>query len=111
MHVLSRRKLREFWADHPDAEEQLAQWFKTASRAEWRKFADVRAVYGSVDQVEKFLAFNICGNRYRLIVDIYYDDQLILVRHVLPHQEYDQGRWKVRPTASARPSKGPGDGE
>lgn len=38
--------------------------------------------------------FNICGNKYRLIVRIKYVWQLINLRCVLTHKEYDAGRWK-----------------
>jgi mRNA interferase HigB len=38
--------------------------------------------------------FNICGNKYRLVTRIRYDWQLINVRCVLTHVEYDRGKWK-----------------
>ena len=97
MHVISRKKLREFWTVHHDAEKPLAEWFKAASKAEWRKFSDVRAYYAQADLVNDFIVFNIGGNKYRLIIDIDYDDQVILVRHVLTHKEYDKGNGKDRP--------------
>jgi len=34
--------------------------------------------------------FNICGNRYRLVVDMRYDLGRVYVRHVVTHQEYDR---------------------
>ena len=36
----------------------------------------------------------IAGNKYRLIARIRYDYQLINVRSVLTHQEYDRRDWK-----------------
>ena len=38
MHVISKRRLREFWVMHPDAERPLRKWFKTATAAEWTTF-------------------------------------------------------------------------
>ena len=38
--------------------------------------------------------FNIGGNDFRLIAEIFYDDQTVLVRHVVTHAEYDKGEWK-----------------
>jgi mRNA interferase HigB len=98
MHVISRKKLRDFWTAHPDAEAPLSEWYKVARRSRWRKFADIRAVYGSADQVGKFVVFNIGGNKYRLVIDIYYQDAVILIRHVLTHKDYDGGQWKARPS-------------
>jgi mRNA interferase HigB len=94
MHVISRRKLREFWEEHPDAETPLSAWYKTAKKAQWQKFADVRAEYPSADQVGKCIVFNIGGNKYRLIVIISPNWRKVYVRFVLTHKDYDQGGWK-----------------
>ncbi|MGP0063769.1 MAG: type II toxin-antitoxin system HigB family toxin [Isosphaeraceae bacterium] len=63
-------------------------------KARWRNFSDLRATFGNADQVEKFVVFNIGGNKYRLIAQIYYQDAVILIRRVLTHKEYDKGDWK-----------------
>lgn len=99
VRVISLKLLREFWAEHPDAEEPLRQWYKTASKAEWRNLRDVRRTYSHADGVatksgETMTVFNIGGNKYRLIARIRYDYQLVNVRHVLTHAEYDEGKWK-----------------
>jgi mRNA interferase HigB len=41
-----------------------------------------------------YTVFNILGKSYRLLTEIYYEDQTILVRHVLTHAAYDKGDWK-----------------
>lgn len=94
MHVISRKKLRQFWEEHPDAEGPLRAWFKIAREAEWETFTDVRAVFPHADQVERFTVFNIGGNKYRLIAVIHYNRGKVYVRHVLTHKEYDRGNWK-----------------
>ena len=38
--------------------------------------------------------FNIGGNDFQLITEIFYRDQTVLVRYVLTHAEYDEGNWK-----------------
>ncbi len=97
MHIISRRRLREFARDHPDAGEALAHWYNAARKALWRNFADLRATFGNVDQVGHFVVFNIGGNKYRPIVRICFKDAVILIRHVLTHKEYDRGDWKGQP--------------
>jgi len=59
---------------------------------------EVRRTYSHADGVpvgeRVFTVFNISGNSFRLVAEIYYDDQTILIRHVLTHAEYDKDGWK-----------------
>jgi mRNA interferase HigB len=34
--------------------------------------------------------FNICRNKYRLVVDMRYDLGRVYIRHVVTHAEYDR---------------------
>ena len=99
MRVISLKPLREFWQLHPDAELPLRQWYKTASMAEWNSLQDARRDYPHADGVsakpgETLTVFNIAGNKYRLVARIRYDYQLINIRAVLTHAEYDDEKWK-----------------
>jgi mRNA interferase HigB len=94
MHVISEKKLREFWTLHPDAETPLRSWHRIAEQSEWEKLADVRENYPSADQVGKFTVFNIGGNKFRLIVVVHFNRGKLYVRHVLTHGDYDKGDWK-----------------
>ncbi len=94
MHVISRKKLREFWESHPQAECPLRAWLRVVRQARWKNFADVRANYAHADQVGKLTVFNLGGNKFRLIAAIHYNLGRIYVRHVLTHRDYDQGQWK-----------------
>jgi mRNA interferase HigB len=99
MRVISLKLLREFWEEHRDAERPLRQWYKSAVKATWRNLHGVRETYPHADAVAAsggtLTVFNICGNKYRLIVRIRYDYQLVNVRAVMTHQEYDRGEWKA----------------
>jgi mRNA interferase HigB len=97
VRVLSRRRLREFWEEHPDAQTPLDAWHKRAEQADWRKFADLKADYATADLVGPYVVINIGGNKYRLILEIFFESGVILVRHVLTHKEYDLGQWKEQP--------------
>ena len=81
--------------DYPDAEEALDHWYN-AAQGQVCSFSDLRATFGNADRVEKFVVFNIGGNKYRLIAQIYYNDAVILIRHVLTHKEYDKGTLEIR---------------
>ena len=99
MRVISIKPLKEFWGHHPGAEKPLRQWYRIATGASWSSVRDVRQTYPHADAIDvgkhnTLTVFNIGGNKYRLIARIRYDYQLINVRHVLTHTEYDQGKWK-----------------
>ena len=99
MRVISLKRLREFWEQHADAEQALRAWYKSVVGAEWKSLQDARATYPHADGVETksgetLTIFNICGNKYRLIARIRYDYQLVNIRIVLTHAEYDKGSWK-----------------
>ena len=99
MRVISLKPLREFWQCHPDAEDPLRLWYKTAMAATWSSLRDVRQTYPHADGVrtsggDTLTVFNIGGTKYRLVARIRYNYQLVNVRAVMPHQEYDEGKWK-----------------
>ena len=94
MRVISRKKLLEFVAKHPDAAEPLDNWYRRASKADWQSIADVRADYPHADAVGTCTVFNIGGNKYRLITWIRYEHRIVYIRCVLPHRDYDKGAWK-----------------
>ena len=94
MHVISRKKLREFAQRHTDAGNALDAWFAVTRKAQWHDPSDVRQAFGSADIVDKWTVFNIRGNHYRLITEINYLRGKVFIRHVLTHAEYDRGDWK-----------------
>ncbi len=42
MRIISKTKLRAFWAKHPKAEEPLNAWHKTVEHVEWANPNEVR---------------------------------------------------------------------
>jgi mRNA interferase HigB len=94
MHVISQRKLREFWAEHARAEEPLRSWYRVASEARWQNPNEVKQTYNTVDCVGRKVVFDVGGNKYRLIAVIDYERHKLFIRFVLTHEEYDKGQWK-----------------
>ena len=90
MRVISRRKLREFWSKHGDAQTSLLLWYQRTTDAQWQNLADMRRVFSSADSVGNLTVFNIGGNKYRLITFIDYESQIVFTRNVLTHAEYDK---------------------
>lgn len=91
MRVIALRTLREFWSRRPDAEIPLRSWYALASRAKWRSPADIKAAYRNASFVTNDrVVFNIKGNDYRLIVAVRYSRQLMFIRFIGSHSDYDK---------------------
>jgi mRNA interferase HigB len=94
MHVISRKALRLFWQKHPDSKAPLNRWFQIVRRTAFKDFASLRRTFPTADLVDRFIIFNIAGNKYRLVTSIHFNRGKVYIRHVLTHREYDQGAWK-----------------
>ena len=91
MRVIARKTLRDFWETHADCEQQLKAWYQEADNAEWKTPADIKADYPSASILSgNRVVFNIKGNNYRLIVKINYDHQMLWIRFIGTHAEYDK---------------------
>ena len=91
MRIIAKKILRDFWIEHNDCEQQLKAWFQETSKCEWTSSNDVKNNYPSASILgSNRIVFNIKGNHYRLIIKINYDYQMIWVRFIGTHAEYDK---------------------
>lgn len=91
MRIISRKALRVFWEKHPDARQALQAWYSDVKSARWRSPADIKAIYRNASFVaDNRVVFNIKGNKYRVIVAIQYQFELVFIRFVGTHHEYDR---------------------
>ena len=93
MRVISKQTLRRFWegaSGRDDARRALEAWHREARRAAWRSPQDIKRQYASASVLKgSRVVFNICGNRYRLVVRINFSLQIVFVRFVGTHTQYD----------------------
>jgi mRNA interferase HigB len=99
MRIITRKRLREFARQCPDAAEPLEKWHAAIRAAEWQNLQEVRRVFPHADAVvvasgSTVIVFNIGGNKYRLIAALHYNRQRVYVLRLLRHSEYSKGRWK-----------------
>ncbi|MFO8040938.1 MAG: type II toxin-antitoxin system HigB family toxin [Sodalinema sp.] len=91
MRVIARRRLREFWENHADAEQPLKAWFHDVVRMNWQSPNDIKQIYANASIIaNNRVVFNIKGNDYRLIVHVRYDLAIIFIRFIGTHAEYDR---------------------
>jgi mRNA interferase HigB len=91
MRVIGKKILREFREKHTDSEEHLKTWYKEASKASWKDPNDIKAQYSKASILKnRRVVFNICGNKYRLIVENNYERQWVFIRFIGTHSDYDK---------------------
>jgi len=91
MRLIAKKILREFWEVHSDSEDQLKTWYKETSKSSWGNPIDIKEEYAKASILKGGrVVFNICGNKYRLVVDINYIRQWVFIRFIGTHTEYDK---------------------
>lgn len=97
MRVISRKRLRQFWEnckkDGALAERDLSAWYKSARRASWSNFAELKQTFGSADRVGNCVVFDPGNNRWRLVACVIFKTHCVYVLKVMDHSEYDKKRW------------------
>ena len=94
MKVISNSALRAFAAGHPRAEAALQGWRRVIEKNRFANWAELKAAFNTVDKVSDLAVFDIGGNKYRLVAYLRFDKQIVYVKAVLTHHDYDKGAWK-----------------
>jgi len=93
MRIISRKKLKDFWENQKfkNSEQALKAWFFEVKNENWKSPNDVKRKYKSASAVgNNRVVFNINGNKYRLIVLVRYDLQIIFIRFIGTHEQYNK---------------------
>lgn len=90
MHIISFKKLREFFESDPNSRVALQDWYKRTSKASWDNFSDVKKTFNSVDSVGNArFVFNIKGNHYRIVAQVLFNIKRVYIRWVGSHKDFD----------------------
>jgi len=95
MKIISNSALRAFATEHPQADAPLKGWRRVIEKNRLANWSELKASFNSVDRVGDLVVFDIGGNKYRLIAYIRFEKQIVYIKAVLTHQEYDKGVWKL----------------
>ena len=97
MRVIAKKTLTRFVDTLKGNKEQkavkaaLESWFHEAANAIWSTPADVVRKYASASIVgSDRVVFNVKGNSYRLVVAISYAHQIVFIKWVGSHADYDK---------------------
>jgi mRNA interferase HigB len=91
MVVISKAIIAGFGKLHADAGEPLNDWWRITKERNWKSFRDIKRDFASVDYVgnDRYV-FNIKGNKYRLVVMIFFNIRTVYIRFIGTHSEYDK---------------------
>jgi mRNA interferase HigB len=97
VRVIARRTLSWFVdglkgsKDQKAVKSALDAWFHEAIGADWKNPADVLKAYANASIVgPDRVVFNIKGNDYRLVVAINYRHQIVFIKWIGTHGDYDK---------------------
>lgn len=73
------------------AEQQLKARYQETKLARWKTPSDIKRSYPSASILQdNRIVFNIKGNHYRLIVRINFHYQIVWIRFIGTHAQYDR---------------------
>jgi len=92
MTVFGEAKITKFARKHPRSRKPLSRFLAVARAAEWPHFPALKESFPSADYAPATgtIVFDIGGNKYRLIAIVNFEQQALLIREVLTHEEYDR---------------------
>ena len=94
MRVIAKSKLRRFWESNPkyrDAKKQMTEWYNFCASAKWNSPHKLKADLRNASILKNNrVVFNICGNKYRIVVLMDYARRGMLIRFVGTYEQYDK---------------------
>ena len=94
MKLIGREIIETFKRKHSTSRWALDRWVKLMEGAYFQTPQDVKNLFGvNVDFVGKQAVFDVGGNKVRAITKLEFGIQIVLVTHVLTHEEYNKRKW------------------
>jgi len=97
MRLIARKTLNRFIDSLKGSKDQKAvksaldSWFQEVKQADWHTPTDVVRAYANASIVgSDRVVFNIKGNDYRLVVAIHYRLQIVFIKWLGSHADYDK---------------------
>ena len=91
MRIIARKTLRTFWEKYPGTETPLKVWFKEIQKSTWKSFNHVKSQFPTASIAgNDRVVLNIKGNTYRLIAAIDYEKQILWIRFIGTHNQYNK---------------------
>jgi len=91
MIIAGREILREYTKKHAQARTPIDSWVKRVEQCTCKTFAEVKRVFPTADYIkDTLIVFNVGGNNFRVLALVKYHANLLIVKWVGTHAEYDK---------------------
>lgn len=90
MHIISKKKLRDYYENNASAKMPLIEWYIKIKEFSPKNLHELKTKFNSVDYIHGYTIFNVGGNNYRLITAIHYNLKKCYIRNIWSHAEYSK---------------------
>lgn len=91
MKIAGRSKLQRFWRRRPEVKSLLETWCARIENSDWDTPARALEEHPRASIVSRDReVFRIRGNRYRMVVKIFYFRRIVEIRFIGDHEDYDR---------------------
>jgi mRNA interferase HigB len=94
MDVLNIEALEKFKKKHNQARKPLDIFESLLKNGQFSSYNDLKKTFGSADLARKCTIFDISGNKYRVIAKINYELEIVTIKYIFTHAEYD--KWSAK---------------
>jgi len=90
MRLVARNVLLAYARTHPETAVPLERWYRLVKAANWTSMDDIRRVSPKAKVLNRDRArFEVAGGNYRLIASFDFRRQIVFVKFIGTHAEYD----------------------
>jgi mRNA interferase HigB len=91
MRLIARSVLQEYSEQHPSTAAALERWYRLIKAANWASMDDVRQAVPKAKVLNRDrVRFEVAGGNYRLIASFNYRRQIVFIKFLGTHAEYDK---------------------
>jgi mRNA interferase HigB len=91
MKVLNIGIIESYYKLHNTTEKPLKTWLTAMKYSKFDSPQDIKNQYKSASIINnELVVFNIKGNRHRLVVKVKYENEIMLIKWVGLHKDYDK---------------------
>jgi mRNA interferase HigB len=91
MRLIARNVLVGLWDKHPETKVSLERWYQVVKAAHWTATDDMQQAAPKAKVLDgERVRFEVAGGNYRLVVAFDFRRQIVFVKFIGTHAEYDR---------------------